>query len=634
MVTLALRNKPRMICAFVAGSLALLTAGQLSATSPGSFVTTAAKTLKGVDLDGRLRRLGEQDGSKFVVVVFIATECPISNRYLPALNRLSARYGRQGVEFYGVISDRGVSRKEATRHRDDFKIKFPILFDNAGELRDSLEATHTPQAFLLELSGVELYSGLIDDQFVKIGKKKKAAKRRFLNDAIESAIAGKEVAYNRTRPIGCRLEDQPHDFGKSDVTFARDVAPLIHTNCVSCHQPGQSAPFSLLTYNDVSRHALQIVEVTESRFMPPWKPEHGYGKFLDERRLSDREIELLKTWVKNGKPKGVREDLPPRPKRVSGWALGTPHKVLTMSEFFTIPAEGPDIRQYFVIPMKMHENRLITMVDFQPGSPKVVHHASFYIDRNREGRRLDAEDPKYGYQGFGGPGFEVGGTLRSWLPGMSPRKLPKGMGRLVERGSDLVLEIHYTASGKIEQDRSRIGLYFAPKSAKQLVQELLIGNRSIKIPAGAERHHERATYTLPVETILLDTAPHMHVLGQEIKAYAELPDGSKEPLVWIKDWDFNWQSQYSYSQPITLPKGTRIVLDAWFDNSKNNPLNPNSPPKDVYWGDDSTDEMLMCHFQCTCATMKKLEELTADYQRYFQDEARKHEQLMESLKTQ
>ena len=199
---------------------------------------------------------------------------------------------------------------------------------------------------------------------------------------------------------------------------------------------------------------------------------------------------------------------------------------------------------------------------------------------------------------------------------MSPRRLPDGMGRLVPRGSDIVLEIHYVTTGKPHHDRSKIGLYFAPPSARQRVVEVQVGTTNIRIPPGATRHLQRATYTLPVDTTLFDIVPHMHVLGREMKVWSKSPDETTKPLLWIKDWDFNWQGQYSFAQPVRLPKGTKIYVDAWYDNSSEKPLNPNSPPKTVHWGSDATDEMLICHFQCTCETTEQLNELVEDQKQY------------------
>lgn len=209
---------------------------------------------------------------------------------------------------------------------------------------------------------------------------------------------------------------------------------------------------------------------------------------------------------------------------------------------------------------------------------------------------------------------------------MSPRHLPKGMGRLVPRGTDIVAEIHYICSGKPESDRSQIGLYYARQNARRLVEEIQVANKEIEIPAGAKRHRETASFTLPANTTLLDVAPHMHELGREFKVTATLPNGKVEPLIWIKDWDFNWQSQYSYAEPIRLPRGSRINVEAWYDNSTDNVLNPNTPPKTVRWGEDSKDEMLICHFQFTCDTLSDMKTVMAEYKKYFDSAQDAHSQ--------
>lgn len=572
--------------------------------------------LKGIDLSGRLIRLGEKSGCKAVVVTFMSTQCPISNGYLPQLNDLSSKYRRQGVEFYGVISDPSVSRSDALNHSQTYSVRFPVLFDGSGELRLGLSPTHTPHTFVLKESGAVVYSGAIDDRYVKVGRKKDLARTAYLEDAIKSMVDGTAIAVPQTKPIGCLMEEPPNKTKTGDVTFTRDIAPIIQANCASCHQPDQTAPFPLLTYDDVSAHANQILEVTRTRFMPPWKPAPGFTRLLDELRLTEHQLSLLDAWVESGKPEGDPADLPAPAERIKGWQLGEPDVVLSMQEVFPIPASGPDIRQYFVIPSRLTEDRLIAAIEFHPGTPRAVHHASFYLDTKRAARQLDEKDPGPGYGGFGGPQIQTAGTLNSWFPGMTPRRLPRGMGRLVPKGSDIVAEIHYVTTGKPERDRSAIGLYFARRSSRQVVVEIQVGNLDIDIPGGESRHHERATYTLPVETTLLDLVPHMHVLGREMKVWTKAPDGSSKPLLWIKDWDFDWQGQYAFAKPVRLRKGTRIIVDAWFDNSSDNPLNPNSPPVNVRWGDNSTDEMLLCHFQCTCETIDELNELSEHQRKY------------------
>lgn len=575
-----------------------------------------SEPLKGIDLQGKLQRLGQNPETQGIVVTFLSTQCPISNGYLPVLNELARRYQPLGIEFFGVVSDPAVTRSDAATHKKSYSVGFPVLFDGSGELRLALSPTHTPQTFVLGRTGIKLYSGAIDDRYLQVGKKKDFARKRYLENAIQSVINGSQVLTPVTEPVGCLLEDPPNKTISGDVTYTRDIAPIIQSNCVRCHRQGQAAPFPLGNYEEVSGHANQIVEVTHSRFMPPWKPAPGFTRFLDEARLTKHELALLSKWAELGKPRGNPRDLPAAAVHVEGWQLGEPDVVLTMQDVFPIPAHGPDIRQYFVIPTGIAQDRLITAIEFRPGTPQAVHHASFFIDEHHVARKLDQTDPAPGYGGFGGPKFESQGTLSSWFPGMTPRRLPDGMGRLLPGGSDIVAELHYVTTGKSEHDRSTLGLHFAPSAANHVVTEIQVGNKQIKIPADKERHLERATYRLPVDTTLLDMVPHMHTLGREMKVWTRSPDGTTLPLMWIQDWDFNWQSQYSFARPIRLKKGTELIVDAYYDNSAGNPLNPNSPPKTVRWGDSSTDEMLLCHFQCTCTTMEQLETLIDDQSKY------------------
>lgn len=578
--------------------------------------------LKGIDLRGKMWRFGEQPGCKAIVVVFLSTDCPTCAQYLPKLNRMASTYKRRHVEFYGVISNADRTRSAALSFRNEHHLTFPVLFDGSGELRRNYLARRTPHAFVLDQRGHKLYSGAIEGSPETSTAQPQSEDRstqtvHYLRDAIESALAGTPVETSRTQPVGQRIARSPNPCSNGGVTYTRDIAPIMMTMCASCHRPGQSAPFSLLTYHDVSKRAQQIVEVTRSRFMPPWKPEPDFGHFRDAQRLSDHELNLLEAWCEADTPEGASDDMPAPSSDPPQWRLGEPDLVLRMRETFHVPADGPDLRQYFVIPTRLSDDRLITAIDFHPGSEKSIHHASFFLDIHHQARKLDEADPAPGYRSFGGPRFDPDGTLQSWFPGRTPQPLPKGTGRRLPRGSDIIAEIHYVCTGKQETDRSEIGLYYAPRSSRHLVEEIQVANKDIHIPAGDARHHEQATYKLPVDTILLDVTPHMHVLGREMKVVARHPDGHVEPLIWIKDWDFNWQSQYAYARPVMLPQGTLIEVNAWYDNSSNNLLNPNSPPRDVRWGDNSSDEMLICHFQCTCKSLDELQRLMSDYKRYF-----------------
>jgi mono/diheme cytochrome c family protein len=572
--------------------------------------------LSGVDLSGRLHRFAETQDCRAVAFVFLSLHCPISNTTLPELRRISAAHTNNGVEIYGVISTPGVTRDQAIQHSQEYRIGFPVLFDTSCELRRLLRPSHTPQAVVVSADGSVLYSGRIDNSFAGIGQKRLAAKLHDLSDALSAITAGAAVKVPVTTPVGCPLEDAPDRTAAGTVTFNRDIAPLIFAHCVECHRPGQSAPFPLLTYDDVAAHARQIANVTASRFMPPWHPAEDFGRFRDMRRLSDGEISLIQQWVGSGCPEGVSEHLMQPPRMTNGWQLGRPDLVLQMPQEFELAADGTDLHQHFVLPTALRQHRLVTAVEFHPGNSRVVHHACFYVDDKGLARQRDNQDAGFGYAGGPGPGFNNVNSLRSWLPGMRPRRLPIGYGQLLNARSDVVLEIHYQRSGKVEKDRSTIGIYFAERSARQMVFELQVMNMSLDIPAGAARHLHRASYTLPAAATLLDVAPHMHLLGREMKATATTPDGRIVPLIWIKQWDFNWQGQYSYIDPVRLPVGSRIDVDTWYDNSQSNALNPWNPPQRVRWGEQTKDEMGICHFLYTCDTRDELDRLSKDHQQY------------------
>jgi len=590
--------------------------------SAGQPAAEPLSCLKATDLDGRLHRLAAGGGRRGVALVFLSTTCPISNSYLPQLKTTAARCRRHEIDFFGVISDTAITRAAAIQHRDAFELDFPVLFDVSGELRRELKATHTPQAIVLSRTGRIVYSGRIDDLYSEPGSKRMSASTHEFRDALKSLTCEKPVAVASTTPIGCLLEDPPVKGAADDVTFNRDIAPILYANCSGCHRPGEGTPFSLLSYADACQHGAQIAVVTQSRFMPPWHPEPGFGHFQNERRLSAAEIGLIRQWVEAGKPEGEAADALAPPEYAAGWRLGQPDLVLTMKEAFELRADGADVHQHFVLPTGILKDRLVSAVEFRPGNPAVAHHACFYLDNSGAARVLQAQDPDVGYGSFVGPGFANFGALRSWLPGMTPQHLPSGTGQLLPAHSDVVLEIHYRPSGKVENDRSVVGIHFASRSAKFRVGEFQVMNKALTIPAGAAGHRHSSSFTIPVDTALLDVLPHMHLLGREMKAVATRPDGEQVPLVWIRKWDFNWQDQYLYADPILLPRGSRIDVEAVFDNSDQNPLNPHAPPKAVSWGEQTCDEMAVCHFRYACASHDDLVTMNTHYVRYAAEQQR------------
>lgn len=391
------------------------------------------------------------------------------------------------------------------------------------------------------------------------------------------------------------------------ITYNKHIAPLLWKNCAGCHRPGEIGPFSLLTYDDAAKRADFLADITSERRMPPWKAAPNFGHFRDERRLSDSEIALIAKWAATGATQGDAADLPQPPKFVEGWTLGEPDLILEMPESFTVPADGRDIFRCFVIPIPIDENKTVAAVEFRPGNRRVVHHALLFLDANGAARKKDAAEPGPGYSSFGGPGILPTGGMGGWAPGCMPRKLPEGIGGFLRRGSDLVMQIHYHPSGKEETDRSSVGVYFTDKPAKNLIGGLAVRTRSLNIPANEQHYRVSAqSEELPVDVNVLSVAPHMHLLGKQMKVTAKTPAGEVIPLVWVDHWDFNWQGQYAFVEPVRLPKGSVVQLEAEYDNSADNPHNPNSPPQRVRWGEQTTDEMCLLGVQLTADSIADL----------------------------
>lgn len=380
-----------------------------------------------------------------------------------------------------------------------------------------------------------------------------------------------------------------------EITFTRDIAPIVFTKCSSCHQPGQSAPFSLLTFDDVKKRAKQIVEVTASRYMPPWLPSASSDgvHFQGERRLTDFEIATIRAWVETGIKEGVAEHLPAKPQSPPEWPLGEPDLVIEFPEPYTVPADTNDTIRTFVLPLSLPSAQLVKAIDFNPGNRRVVHHASFLVDTTGNARKLDEHEPEPGYRGMGDIGLNLAGSFGGWSPGGLVVRYPLGIGRTLPQSCDLVIEVHFNPIGKSETVQPKVGLYFAKEEIQHQAATVSLGSFFLDIPAGEKRYEVRDTFTLPVDVKALGIAPHAHFICRTVHLKATLPDGSCRELLTITDWDFNWQQDYRFTNTVDLPAGTVMELRMTYDNSESNPRNPNVPPKRVRIGPTAADEMAL-----------------------------------------
>lgn len=380
------------------------------------------------------------------------------------------------------------------------------------------------------------------------------------------------------------------------ITFNKHVAPILFANCAACHHAGGAGPFGLVEYQEVRKRARQIVTVTGSRYMPPWLPEPGHGEFADARRLSEDQIGTIRRWVEQGMIEGDKSNLPPTPVFNDAWQLGQPDLIVEMPRPYTLPAGTTDVFRNFVIPIPITKTRYVKAVELLPGDKKVFHHANILIDRTGGSRRRDEQDNEVGFGGMDvaveSESFDPDSHFLFWKPGSAPWVELDGMAWVATPGTDLVLNLHMQPSGKPETIKARIGLYFtdrAPSKFPMLLQ--LEHDGVIDIPPGKKNFVITDEFTLPVDVDALAVYPHAHYIGKDLQALATLPDGTKKPLVWIKDWDLNWQAVYRYERPVFLPAETVVSMRFTYDNSAANPRNPNSPPKRVVAGDKATDEM-------------------------------------------
>jgi tetratricopeptide (TPR) repeat protein/mono/diheme cytochrome c family protein len=415
------------------------------------------------------------------------------------------------------------------------------------------------------------------------------AGRRWLIVATSAAALAITASFAERVPPGRALSAVHAQ--RPAVTFTEHVAPIVFNNCAPCHRPDGVAPFSLLTYEDAKNHAREIVAATRDRVMPPWKPEPGYGQFLDERRLTDDQIATLRSWLEGGAVEGDPARLPALPKWNGEWALGDPDLVL-QTPSYTLRAAGEDVYRNFVLPIGTSQTRYVRAWQFLAGNTRVVHHATMQFDPTGASRQLDARDPEPGYEGLiphsvGSPeGFFLG-----WLPGHTPYIAPEGMAWPLPPRTDLVMMLHLRPSGKEEEVRASLGLYFSDGPPRLNPLLIRLTRQHMDIPPGERRYVVTDSFVLDADVDVYTVQPHAHHLATEVKSYATLPDGTRTWLILIRQWDFEWQGVFRYARPPFLPAGTTITMEYTYDNSAENHHNPQRPPRRVTYGERTTDEM-------------------------------------------
>jgi len=577
--------RSRLIGAVAVGCLGLSAFARGGDVAGTSVLGRKAENFTLNDFYGKSHSLADFKDKKVVVLAFLGTECPLARQYGERLAELNHKCADKGVQFLGVNANRQDAITEIASYARIYHVEFPILKDLNNKLADQLGASRTPEIFVLDQDRAVCYHGRIDNQY-GTGYAKKTASEPYLKTAIEELLAGKPVAQAETGVVGCFIGRVRAADATAKVTYSNQVSRILNKRCVSCHREGEVAPFAMTSYAEVSGWADAIAEVVQQRRMPPWLADPKYGHFANDRSMPEDEKQVLYQWASAGAPEGDPKELPVPPKFVDGWALPkNPDAVFyNMKGEFAVPATGVVEYKYFAVDPGFKEDKWIKAIEARPGDRGVVHHIIVFSQpkgTRDEGRRQ----------------FLVG-----YAPGAVPMVLPRGFAKMVPAGSELLFQMHFTPNGKPGKDRSRVAIVFAdPKEVTHLVRTVEAINTGFEIPAGADNYKVEATsFAFPFDAELIQLFPHMHFRGKQFDYEARYPDGKREMLLDVPNYQFAWQLTYELASFKHLPKGTVIHCTAHFDNSENNPNNPD-PKSIVRWGDQTWEEMMIGFYDIALA---------------------------------
>ncbi len=564
------------------------------------------------DLSGKAWSLSAACAThKAVVLAFISAECPMVGYYVPVLADLAKVYKPRGVLFVAVCSNPQETDDALQELVKEFQVPFPIWLDKEQKLARATGASITPEVVLLSPERRILYRGAIDDRYYARLKARPVITRQHLKVALDEYLDGKPISVRETKAYGCEIvftesKTRPGSQAENTVTYYRDVLPILQKHCQECHRPNNVAPFPLMTYRQAVKWGPDIKEFTTTRWMPPWRVAEPKHYFQNERRMSDAEIQTLARWVEAGMPEGDPKDAPPPRTWSDNWYLGKPDLVLEVPGEMVIGPEGRDLFRCFILRHQLSEDKYIKAFEVRPGNRRVVHHTLNMIIPKGMADALEQEEqkrPKHPEGYDTGPGYTVAmgfgrgviprGGFGGWAPGLLPHYLPRGVAYYLPKDSDILLQVHYHRTGKVERDRLQIALYFAKPDEviTHRLQTLVLTGRFLFIPAGARNFEVKGQVWLDQDATILSVLPHMHLIGKDIRVTYTVPGGEEKTLLYIDRWDYNWQETYFLKEPLRLPAGTRLDVVAHYDNSADNPNNPNNPPRPIIFGDQTTDEM-------------------------------------------
>ncbi len=575
-----MKESLRLFAAILATATALFAADPVAELEPRAHVSDAVVNFSLIDHRGNHHELHRADAK--VVLLFIGGNgCPIVRQSLAKVRSLRSKFASQGVVLWMLNANSQDDRDSIVEEAQTFGFgSMPVLKDEHQMVARSLGLTRTAEVIAINTADWRiLYRGAIDDQLTE-GAKKPEPTKKYLETALTEHFAGQPVALAKTSVKGCLISyDKGMATAKTEVSYARDIAPMLQKHCVGCHSAGNIGPFAMSSHKKVKGWSEMIREVVLAKRMPPWHADPHYGKFSNDRSLSADEMSKLFAWIDQGSPRGDGEDplvqIAATAKPVK-WDLGEPDLIVPLPKAQNIPATGVLQYRYVDSRFEMPHDGWLRAFVVRPDNRKVVHHVIVRV--------------KYPEGGTSKPDEEV--FLTSWAPGNTSPECPPGTGKFLPKGARFNFELHYNTTGKAEVDNSEMGLYLSKKAPKLVLETRAAENRDFSIPPGEADARTHALYSFKRDTLIYDLIPHMHLRGSWFKYEALYPDGKKETLLSVPNYDFNWQTEYRLAQPKRVPAGTWLLCTGGFDNSTRNPYNPD-PAKRVKHGLQSFEEMFM-----------------------------------------
>ncbi len=568
------------------------------------------------DLDGNKIELAEGNTEKLTAVCFLGTECPLAKLYASRLNELTVEFS--DVDFVGVFSNQQDSVEDVKAYVERYGIVFPAIKDRKNLVADQFGAERTPEVFLVDEKLNVRYHGRVDDQYLP-GIARNAPTRNDLRIAIQELRAGEVVSVANTEPSGCLIGRVKKEADStSEVTFTKQISRLLQNHCYECHRQGEIGPMVLDDYDEVVGWADMILEVVDENRMPPWHADPKHGDFINERRMSTAEKEMLHEWVAAGTPFGDKADMPAEPvnTKANEWRLPRdPDVILDMrkSKPFRVPATGTVDYQYFVADPGFKEDKWVVAAEILPGERSVVHHSIVFI-RPPDGEAM---------RGIG--------WLAAYVPGQSAPVYNPKFGRRIPAGSQLVFQQHYTPTGRAAEDMTRIGMVFGDeKEIENEVFTLLAMDQEFVIPPGESDHQVTASFPwIPKQGQIHSFSPHMHYRGKSFELVGEV-NGKQETLLSVPNYDFNWQHIYQMKDPLPAKQVKSLRFTAAFDNSDKNPFNPD-PTQHVAWGDQTWEEMAIAFAIVSVPRKAEKVELTAEEKEKIEQREKELKQRVESF---